>query len=498
MSLYELFVDPKESQLKYALLSDEEFAKTTVGDLASATKEQMAVVWERLQHVEDKKGAPPASLEDMESITLSQFRHLSAQDINENMEKIPPSMFCVMTKEQVAGLDLEKASAAQIKTLISTDNNRVNRERCERLSPGKVSAIIGEFNAQEMNHLSDAQIQGLDKTKLTPEVLAKLFGTGSVDVFRKRFELFPKDTVDYIFDRMDPSIARFISDKQLVELDPAKFTKENLKFVFEEKHVTGAHEDNIRRFSSLPVSTLHVIMDKFESYHYRLFSPVQIAGLDPEKMKFENWTALFPYASYGAGLLYREDYKKDFSNLPSTTVNAMIAMHGAKLADILTLLSPKHYQELDVDPLVKDNLKYLFRTPAWGQNNAEEYEKNKLLFSYLSSDKANKLFDLLDEYRMSLLSNEQIRDLNPNKLTEEKLKILFPNQGEKDGIRFEINKRRFENFPDATVAAILNTLNTYELSLLSDIQISNLNKEQVQAVKDKLDLVTLARFQSVR
>ena len=194
---------------------------------------------------------------------------------------------------------------------------------------------------------------------------------------------------------------------------------------------------------------------------FYFLSDAQIAGLNISQASKEQIENLFSRKS-GTG-----DDERRFALLPADQVNAILdKLNGYHMY----LLSDEHLKQLDVSKLTESHLEPMFSC----KNGTGEDERR---FALLPADQVNAILDKLNGYRMYLLSDEHLKQLDVSKLTEYHLQLLF---NAKNGLNED--KKRFAFLPADQVNAILDKLNGYQMYLLSDEHLKQLNVSKLTEI----------------
>jgi hypothetical protein len=448
----ELFVDFEYTYLKYALMNRKEFDAITVRDLEHLYDKKVDSLMFVIDSINGSLKKVSDQIEedlpaDILDLKINNISSLTPKYINENIAKIPAPLFYFLEGEQIEDLDWLKASAQQIRWLISKKNTSVVKEIFSKLPVEKINSIFNELSAEDMNLLSDTQISGLEVALLTKDNLAKLFNEKvSCEENKRRFALISKEKIDAIFDNLDDDQISLFSMEMINDLTSeqiGKFTVNTMKKLFPE----------------LPSN------DK-----------------DYEKVFTE--------------------HAQNFWKLKIEVVNGIFGVlhnYGMKLVSKDHALDKK----FDVSKFTKKTIFRLFQLED--QNGV--CEKNRNAFSLLSIDKVNTLLDKLDGFEIGLLSDDHLKDknLDVTKITEKSLDYLFSPTDPSDLYKIDKSsseeyQRRFNLLPIKNAVTILERVEINKrYSLISYDFIDKLEPYEVNIIaellpgEDKLSFLRLAR-----
>lgn len=154
-------------------LSDKEFSQLTLAGLLQRTSSgQQNIILERLKDV-NKQPLPLLNdeLKNITDLTLSKFSRLKADQINPLIDQIPAEAFFLIDDHELEGLNLAKASKAQIENLLSFNP----KQRVFYLSGHQIPAFIDKLSDSHISDITEEQFKQIDMEKLTNDQRKRLF-----------------------------------------------------------------------------------------------------------------------------------------------------------------------------------------------------------------------------------------------------------------------------------------------------------------------------------
>ncbi len=285
--------------------------------------------------------------------------------------------------------------------------------------------------------IKDYQLPDLDFTNIPAVQINQLFYYNANA--KQRFSALSVQQVQSMLNKLGDYQLSLISTTQLKELDFSNMSADRLNKLF-------CYEANQKqRFEALSHQQVQSILNNLGDYQLSLISNAQLKELDFSNMVPDSLNKLF---------CYEANQKQRFEALRYQQVQTILNKLGEYQ---LSLISNIQLSELDFRSMPQDRLNKLFC-----------YEPNqKMRFRALSSNQVQPLLDKLGEYQLSLISNTQLSELDFTSMSQDRLNKLFcyePNQ-----------KNRFENLSSNQVQPLLNKLGDYQLSLISNAQLSELD-----------------------
>lgn len=289
VTLVDLKLSMSASNIKYALMSDDEFKTLTLNQLKEDAAESNTILSKRLKDL--TVGSQQINFEgrDILDLPLIQFRNLSGTTINAFIEKIPASIFHLFTDQQIKEINFEKVSKEQIDKLFILDDKEELR-RFALLSPTQVNAMLDKLDRLHLTFISDYQLMKLDLKHLSQERLGQLFFYVDGKEELRRFALLSPEQVNSILNRLDDYRLTFISDEQLVKLQLKKHSQKEINRLF---CYIDEHEEK-RRFALLSVNQVNSILVKLDDYRLSLISDAQLTQIDMSKLSKEQVHIIFP------------------------------------------------------------------------------------------------------------------------------------------------------------------------------------------------------------
>jgi hypothetical protein len=464
VSLLDLLCYSENSRLKYALMNDEEFKNLKVENLECFPQEKMddtldaiKIIKNRLESSRYKNGDQVGDPVDIANLKIIDIYSLTPHYINDNIDKIPAPIVYLLSDEQKTSLDWSKASAQQIRWLLTTYNMQMINEKFCKLSIEKVRSIFSELSSEEMKLLSDDQIKDLEVSSLTKENLAKLF--------------FHED-----------------------------WNKKNSK----------------RRFSCISDEKIQAVFHDLDDDHLSLFSCKRINTLSDEQLARFNENVLkklFPRPSaFDVSSNSRDpmDNKGNFWDLKIRVVNAFLD----KLDDYgIALLDNRHLKDenLDATKFTRNSLRCLFspncsNTFFYSSSNTSFVDtENRNRFALFTIDNVNAILDKLDDYGITLLSEEHLENkkLDATKFTEKSLdkllttKVDIRTQYGFDS-KLQVDRKRFNLLLKNHLNVIFDKLSPTLINSLPDEYISGLSSDQYAKIERKVGGENRYRFQKLR
>jgi hypothetical protein len=370
-NLVDLKYYSEKSGLKYILMNNEEFNQLTIGELKDISFDQKRKIFERLKNTNKEQILDSDLKTNIQQMSLIKFSSLSGKQISQYIDQIPLNIFSLFSKDQFIGLDLSNVSESQINNLFSGVLTReVDKNRFESLSTEQVNKILDKLDGYHIDLISDDQLKGLDLSKLT------------VDQFNK------------IIDELSSFRIYLISDDQLKRLDLSKLKENLIRKMFNE---ANSLNENKRRFALLPVDLVNKILDKLCTSQMNLISDDQLKGLDFSKLTKNHIEQMFDRTN---GL---SENKRRFALLPVDQIN--------KILDILdnyqmSLISDDQLKGLYFSKLT-ENLIFTENLIRKIFDRTNSLSEDKRRFALLSKEQVNAIFDKLDDYQKTLISDSQ-------------------------------------------------------------------------------------------
>jgi hypothetical protein len=463
--LWDVMIGIENSRIRFFFLTDEEFEMITVRQLDFGNEEQILYAFQRRRLVSKEQKESIPRPHDILDARVVQLDRLSVDDINTFIENLPPRLCYFLSDAQMRRLNFDLMTDDQIDQLFCHRfGAREDRRRMALVPVAQITGNLVKLNGYQVYLLSDDQVKGITLSNLTKDQINHLFSSKEGEPEdKRRFELLPASQINVLMDKLDEYHVYLLSDEQLRQVDCSRLTAALVKQLFSSRE--GKQEDE-RRFALLKAEQVDQIIDKMDGYQMYLLSEkhlrkVNFAALNEARIKL-----LF---SSKEGF---EEDKRRFALLPVDQVKGIL---GKLDASQIPLLSDDHLRQADLSKVPPAHLKALFSTKK------ENLEESKRRFALLSSDQMNHIFDHLDEAQVYLLTDEHLRHVNLSKGAEAQIPLLFSGrEGTKE------DKRRFAFLPVDQVNAILPKLNDYQMYLISDKQLENIDLKPLH--KDRLPL----------
>jgi hypothetical protein len=319
VNLVDLKMDVKTSKMKYALLSDNEFKKVTIGQLEDASPEQMRFIFQRIEEVKD--AIPDEKFnENLFELPVAQLHRVPGQKLSEVIDKIPESIFTLITDNQLKQLNLTNVNENQINKLFCYIDGKEEKRRFALLSIRQVQDILGKLGEYQLKLISDNQLNKLDLKDVPADRLQKLFCYIDGKEEKRRFASLPSAQVQVILEKLGEYQLKLISDDHLKELDLSGLSPEKLQKLF--CYIDGKEEK--RRFACVPVDQVQVVLGKLGEYQLGLISDEQFKKLNLSSLSMEKINLLFPTFSKES---IRLEHKGKHYSFSSTYKNGKLTVN---------------------------------------------------------------------------------------------------------------------------------------------------------------------------
>ena len=288
----------------------------------------------------EEVNTPPSNILD---VGILQLQNVDVKDLNKNIAKIPFTVICFLSSQQVAGLNVDNLSAQQTRYLVSTDQPQVNKARFERLSSTKVNAIFKDLSWDDMSLLSDKNWKELDVTKFTSQKqIQDLFDSSkNHKENERRFRLLSDAQVDAMLPLLNGYQIRLLSDDHLKKLKVDRLKKEQIQDLFDSNK---NDRENERRFGLLSDAQVDAMLPLLNGYQIRLLSDDHLKKLKVDRLKKEQIQDLFDSNKND-----RENERR-FGLLSDAQVDAMLPLlNGYQIR----LLSDDHLKKAKGRPIEK-------------------------------------------------------------------------------------------------------------------------------------------------
>lgn len=320
----------------------------------------------------------------------------------------------LLSKEQLAALDLSKLDSSRFKNLFDSNDDE-NKGRFAHLNKEGVRAAVEKGDLSDFHYLllSEDQLNELDLSNLNRYKLEKLFPLGAYQN-EVRFAWLKKEGVKVVVEsgNLSDHNCLLLSNEQLHALDPSRLS-------FNKYFPLGDIRNRVRfAFLKEEGFTAAIESGRLSDYHYLLFSDKQLEALDVSKLNTTNFDKLFPS---------ERDNMARFALLKEEGVKA--AIENDRLPDHhYRLLSDKQLAALDPSKLSLTKFDNLF--PLGRDNDAR--------FALLKKGGVRVAVEngYLSNRNALLLSQGQLQELDPRKLSTKAFEKLFPSADEYHKTRF--------------------------------------------------------------
>jgi hypothetical protein len=310
---------------------------------------------------------------------------------------------------------------------------------------------ISDFDVRLSSLESDVLLTRLQQIKKDPaarQAPGELLSLPVVHFFQLKAQ-----QINLFIPKLPPALFALLSDEQIVGLDLSKLSSEQAGMLFAAQNLPR----DKKLFARWPIEGVHAILDLMNEYQCTLISDQQLKQLGATRINEELLNKLF-----SPNTLTFDEHKKRFAVLTPQLVQAVFEkLHKHQMS----LISDEQLKQLDFSKFSETSSNTLFAL------HVLPFMEQKRRFALLSKQQLQAVFDNLNEEQMALISDEQLKLLDPTKFTNELIKKLLSMKI----VRAEEQRRRVALFSKEQVHAMF--------PLMEDSHKILLSPEQLKAMK---------------
>lgn len=452
----DLILPVKNSKLKFALMTDEAFEKMTLTEIKDDIEmAQLKFIKQRLKTLPKSSSLAlqeiPANFNDL---TLKELLNVSGVEIANHIDSVVPLTFCLLSNDQIIGLELSKMSATQIEALFYTSKKKTEEKLKYFSNDDIVDALKKELlNVRVLECLKPEHFRTVKLSSLPAKTVNQLFSSSnSVEDKKEIFKSFSADDVIEYLEKnanISSSLIDLLDEKHFSEIKLSMLTKETISKLFSYKSDNTLDRKKFAHFHSKEVNhvLIHGLLTGF--YMLSLLSDKQLKKLPLSKLPKDTINTLFSYKSDST-----EDRRK-FALIDPKEVSKAVAADLISGSYLIGLLSEKQVQSIDFSKVSQNCVNTLFPTYS-----VEELRKQ---FSHYESrfetvnGKVTKNFNGMkcsfseEELQKKSQQIKQKNDELYNKLSPKQKSHLDPRLYQKEAPKQEKPKQNpFKNFFNKT------------------------------------------------
>ena len=369
--------------------------------------------------------------------------------------------------------------------------------------------VLKAFNLDESSHLetpelnydtlSDEEFQKLTVRDLKSATLSQIrsiserignareslpdenFNSNVLECPISDFHKIPGEKISEVIHEIPVSVLALITDKQIEKLNLKKATEETINGLF--YYIDGKEEK--RRFALLPFDQVQANLYKLGAFQLELISDSRLMKLTLKDAPAKTLKMLF-------GKLNPDENQSRFVHLTPDQIQDYITKHRNENIRRFELLSAEQVQEcierLDNDELsliTENQLKGLYLQDISLPTLHKLFstfvgEEGKRRFAPLKEDRVQPILKHLDKHELSLISDNQLKELDLRVMSPTGLDMLFSyTDGEEGKRRFALIKEDNDK-----IQPLLDKLGRYQLQQISgaclkELDLTNLSREKI-------------------
>jgi len=402
-NFYDMQMDPATSKIKYAILSDAKFMKLKVGDVLNAPKSQIEMIAARLAKFPSEEITQDVTAANVMDLPLTKLSRVPGSSISQFIEQIPGTFLTLVTDEQLKELDLSKVSKDQVEELFGYVDGNTEVQRFALLTTEQVQSILFKLEGKYIRLISDVQLPQLDLSGLSKNRIEELFRYVDDQEEYQRFALLTTKQVQSILTKLEGRYIRYISDKQLSQLDLSGLSKNRIEELF--RYVDDQQE--YQRFALLTTKQVQSILTKLEGRFIRYISDKQLPELDLSGLSKNRIEELFRYIDD------EQEYQR-FALLTTKQVQSILSKLEGRF---IRYISDKQLPQLDLSGLSKSRIEELFRYV----DDEREYQR----FALLTTEQVQSILTKLEGRFIRYISDKQLPQLDLSRLSKSRIEELF-------------------------------------------------------------------------
>ncbi|MBS4168944.1 hypothetical protein [Parachlamydia sp. AcF125] len=260
----------KNSPLKYALASDEEFTRLTLENMQGFEPEFIErVIRKRLIKLAatSRQELEPSivSFDGLLQLSLIQLYKLEGRWVNQWMGHLPPMAFILFPNSIIKDLNTKWMSEDQIETFFLAE------ERVHLLSTAQVDRCLDKIPPKLFTRLSDEQIFALNFVYINQEIFNEIFKNS------KRGKTLLQSLKPPQLNQLCPYFTgeewKGLKEEQILSLDYSLMTQAGFEAIFNEFSIPEL-------FQRLAPSKVELVMKYFTLRHWSKLSTDQLIKLD--------------------------------------------------------------------------------------------------------------------------------------------------------------------------------------------------------------------------
>lgn len=431
--------------VKLALMPEDEFKLLSLNKLVAymfneSGKEgisALTIINEKAARMSFAEAALIEIPENCLDLTLEQFRSLTASQIYLLEDKLPLSVYGLLSISQIKSLDFKKMSTNQIIALFEEKERKAATELFSHLNPAQVQVIVSDsVPLSFLSYLNENQINSLELDDITESALESIFAWTPNGSEKRKFSRLTPQQVQSILTKLGPNLLKLVTSEQLPHLDLSALDKVQLQILLRDKYF----------FSLLSAPQVQAILKKLSSDQLLMITPDQIQHLDLSVLSKYQVQSLFQWR-------FNHEEEQLFNLLSASQVQGILTkLSGYQLA----LVNATQIPELDLSGLNSDQLECMFAFRKDRQHIAR--------FNALKPKQIQENWDLIGQSKnlLGLINADQMQSLDLRNISKECFELLFSDIT-------TYNKLRFARIKPEHVQLFIknNMLKKYQMELVT-------------------------------